>query len=312
MNDNEKVFFDSENDGWDDIDFSDLVDEPDSGKEEAGDENAAAEEEENADVTPEANPAEEVKPDGADEPAPAPQPEADQLFDLKVLGEDRRLTRDEMIAAAQKGLDYDRVKNRNAELQREREANAPAMELIKELAEAQNITVDQLITNVRAAALAKKENISIKEATERVQMKAREDAVSKREAVFRAQDEAAQREANEKSARQREFIQFFQRHPTVKPESIPKQCFLDMKNGIPLEYSYTTHTSFSRDAELNKSINEKDAKIKELEAKLAELDKQKNSNDKNQINAARSVGSADTAGKVTKDDIFDSLWNDGT
>lgn len=308
MNENEKVFFDSDDD-WD-IDFSDLVDE--SAKEETDNQDtAAAEEKEDTDVTPEANPAEDVKPDGAEEPAPAPQPEADQLFDLKVLGEDRRLTLAEMKAAAQKGLDYDRIKNRNKELQEEREANAEAVRLVKELAESQNIPVDQLITNVRAAALAKKEGITVKEAVERVQIKAREDAVAKREAVFQEHDAAEKKEAEEKAARNREFIRFFNNHPGVKPEEIPKECFVDMKNGIPLEYSYSKQVAAKKEAEANKNLSAKDSRIKELEDRIAELEKQKNSETQNQINAARSVGSADTAGKVGKDELFESLWNDG-
>ena len=312
MNENTKVYFDSD-DSWDDIDFSDLVDEPNAGTEEADDQDTTATEEKaDTDVTTEANPADEVKPDGAGDPEPEPQQEADQLFDLKVLGEDRRLTLAEMKAAAQKGLDYDRVKNRNAELQKEREANLPALELVRELAEAQNISVDQLITNVRAAALAKKEGISLKEAVERVQLKAREDAVSKRESVFKEQDDAAKKEADEKAARNKEFVAFFQKHPSVKPTDIPQQCFVDMRSGIPLEYSYANHTASKREAENSKTLSEKDARIKELEEKLAALDKQKSSEDQNRRNAARSVGSADTAGKASKDDAFDAAWYDGT
>ena len=309
MNENEKVYFDSDDD-WSDIDFSDLEDVPD--KEEAGDENAATETEETTEATTEANPAEEVTTDGADNPPPAPEPEADQLFELKVLGEERKLTRDEMIAAAQKGLDYDRVKNRNAELQKEREANAPALELMHELAEAQGISVEELITNVRAAALAKKEGISLKEATSRVQLKTREDAIAKREAVFKEQDAAAKNEAAEKEARNKEFVEFFQNHPGVKPDDIPKQCFVDMKNGMKLEASYANQMNLKKVEEYNKLSAEKEAKLKAMEEELAELKKQLNSENQNQKNAARSVGSAETAGKSTKDDAFDALWNDGT
>ena len=306
MNEENKIPFDSDDD-WN-IDFSDLVDEP---AETDNEDTAAAEEKEDTDVTPEANPAEEVTEDGAGEPEPEAQPEADQLFDLKVLGEDRRLTLAEMKAAAQKGLDYDRIKNRNQELQKEKEANAAAVGLVKELAESQNLTVDQLITNVRAAALAKKEGITVKEAIEKVQLKAREDAVSKREAAFQEQDAAEKKAEEEKAARNKEFVQFFSNHPTVKPNDIPQQCFVDMKNGIPLEYSYSKQIAAKKEAEANKTLSEKDSKIKELEERLAALEKEKNSQTQNQINAARSVGSADTAGKVTKDELFESLWNDG-
>jgi len=307
------VFF--EDDDWSDIDFSDLVDEPSSdGDEEPQDEDTVAKaEEENNPETTEANPAEEAEESGAKTSSePVQQANTDQYFDLKVLGQDRRLSRDEMIAAAQKGLDYDRVKGKNDELKREREANAPAIELMKELAESQNITVDQLITNVRAAALARKENISIEAATEKVKLNAREAAVSKREAVFKQQDDAAAKEAADKQARNVQFIQFFKNHPGVKPADIPQQCFIDMKNGIPLEQSYTVQTAAKKQEESSKALSEKDKEIQELKAKLAAFDKKSNSQNQNQINAARSVGSADSAGKGSKDDAFDAAWYDGT
>ena len=76
MNENEKVFFDTDDD-WADIDFSDLVDDA---KEETNHEDTAAEEvKEDTEGTPEANPAEDATPDGAGEPAPAPQ------MDVRVL-----------------------------------------------------------------------------------------------------------------------------------------------------------------------------------------------------------------------------------
>ena len=317
MSNDTKVFFDDD-DNWgiDLSDLEDLTNEPESsdGTEETENEDTAAQsEEENTPDTDEANPAEEVKEDGAeDADEPTTEIGTDQFFDLKVLGEDRRLSRDEMIAAAQKGLDYDRVKNKYAELQKEREADAEAVKLVKELAEAQSITVDQLITNVRAAALSRKENISIDEATKKVQLKAREDAVAKRENVFKEQDEAAKTQNAEREARNKEFVQFFQKHPTVKPDDIPKQCFTDMKNGIPLEYSYNTQMAAKKETDNSKALSEKDKRIKELEEKLAAFDKKSNSKTQNEINAARSVGSADTAGKTSKDDAFDAAWYDGT
>ena len=312
MSNSNNIFNDSD---WDDIDLSDLVDEPDAGveTEEPASEPAEPEKKEETVETTEANPAEEPKTEEpAEQPAPAPTEEANQLFNIRVLGEDKQLTRDEMIAAAQKGMDYDRIRSKYSELQTEKEANAPALNLVKELADAQGISVEELITNIRAAALAKKENISYQAAAERVKLKAREDAVSKREDAFKKQDEADKAEAAEKEARNRQFIQFFQKHPGVKPADIPQQCFVDMKNGIPLEYSYSQQTAAKKEEEANKSLSEKDRKIKELEDQIAELNKLKNSINQNELNAARSVGSASTDGKQSKDESFDSIWYDGT
>ena len=318
MDTDNKVFFGGDDD-WDDIDFSDLEEvtddqtEPSDGTEETGNEDAATEpEEENTAETPEANPAEEVAEDGAEEPEQTEPVSGTDQFTLRVLGEDRTLSRDEMIAAAQKGLDYDRIKGQYSDLQKEREANAPAIELVKELADAQGIPVDQLITNVRAAALARKEGIPIETATERVKLKAREDAVAKRENVFKAQDDADKQEAAAREARNKQFVAFFQKHPSVKPDEIPKQCFRDMADGIPLEYSYAKQMAAQKEQESTKNLSEKEKRIKELEAKIAELDKKSTSKNQNQINAARSVGSADTAGKQSKQDAWDADWYNGT
>ena len=317
MDTDNKVFFGGDDD-WDDIDFSDLEEVADDqnssdGTEETGNEDAATEpEEENTAETPEANPAEEVAEDGAEEPEQTEPASGTDQFTLRVLGENRTLSRDEMIAAAQKGLDYDRIRGKYSDLQKEREANAPAIELVKELADAQGIPVDQLITNVRAAALARKEGIPIETATERVKLKAREDAVSKREAAFQQQDNADKQEAAAREARNKQFVAFFQKHPNVKPDEIPKQCFRDMANGIPLEHSYAAEIAKKNVEESTKNLSEKDKRIKELEAKLAELDKKSNSKNQNQINAARSVGSADTAGKQSKQDAWDADWYNGT
>lgn len=317
MTTDSKVFFGD--DDWDDIDLSDLVDEGDisedssDGTEGAAEDTATATQEEDNSESTEANPAEAEEESGAQAPVSTePEASTDQYFDLKVLGQDRRLTRDEMIAAAQKGLDYDRIRSRYSDLQKEREANASSVELVKELADAQGIPVDQLITNVRAAALARKENISLEAATERVKIKAREDAVSKREAAFQQQDAAVQQEANERAARNRQFVSFFQNHPDVKPSDIPQQCFIDMKNGIPLEYSYGNQMASRQRSESAKALSAKDKRIKELEDQIASLGKKNNSQNQNQRNAARSVGSADTAGKASKDDAFDAAWYDGT
>ena len=313
MNESKNMAFLDSDDSWDDIDFSDLVDTPMTDSESDEPATAASESQESTDAEAEANPAEDSAAGGADS-TEASQNEAstDQYFDLKVLGEERRLTRDEMIAAAQKGLDYDRVKSRNAELMKERDENAASINLVKELAEAQGISTSELIMNVRAAALARKENISISAATERIKLQDRENAVAKREEAFKEKDDADKAEAEERAARNKEFVKFFQAHPDVKPEEIPKQCFVDMKNGIPLETSYKSQMFAKKNEESTKALSEKDKRIKELEDKIAELDRRSASQNQNQLNAARSVGSVDTAGKGSKDDAFDRAWYDGT
>ena len=53
---------------------------------------------------------------GGNDTEPEKMREADQSFTLKHLGQVRSVSRDEVIALAQKGLDYDRQRQKNEEL----------------------------------------------------------------------------------------------------------------------------------------------------------------------------------------------------
>lgn len=70
---------------------------------------------------------------------PQVEPTAAETFEIKYNGEAKKLTKDELIAAAQKGLDYDRIR--------------PEHDFIKELAEKSGIKdVSAYIESARAAS----------------------------------------------------------------------------------------------------------------------------------------------------------------
>ena len=58
------------------------------------------------------------------EPAanPAPEPSAPESFTLRHLGETKNVGREEVIALAQKGMDYDRIRSKLGDASRELEA----------------------------------------------------------------------------------------------------------------------------------------------------------------------------------------------
>lgn len=92
---------------WEDMDFSDLPAEdaalPDEGEALYGD-TSAPEEAANRQPTPDESDEDEG------EVTTEPSTEAEELFELKHLKEIKRVTRGEVIALAQKGLDYDRIR----------------------------------------------------------------------------------------------------------------------------------------------------------------------------------------------------------
>lgn len=334
-NDN-KLFFESDDD-WNDIDFSDLTDEPGQSDDDLNDiqetDHAEVPEDIGDSTTEDADP-NQTDNQNVEEPDNSPEPSAQEIpnqnFVLKYMGEDKEFTREEATVLAQKGMDYDRIRQRMNEISTDRdtlrtsynEAKVKA-DFLDELAKGQNITTDELMLKVRAAALARDENITAEEAKEKIKLRDREDAVARKEAELQQRNESAQKEETDKQNRIKEFSSFFEAHKNdndgkgVTPSDIPQKCFDEMRSGIPLETSYANYISQkkfeSQKAEIEKRMSDFEAqakKIKELEEKLAEKEKQFTADLQNQKNAARSVGSADTSGKPSADAAFDAAWYD--
>lgn len=261
----------SATDEWDDIDFADIVGEPDASEE-----------------VQEESPAESAE---ADQPKPeseetieavaeeAEVKEEDQLFTLKYLGETREAKRDEVIALAQQGMDYKRIRDK--------------MELyegfLNELAGPQKISIDQLMDNTRAAMLINSEKaagrtMDMQTALERVKFaKERKAFEAGREVEQKAK--TAEQEAEE--ARRRDFAEFAKEYPDVNVKTIPKEVWDKVSAGKNLTAEYARYE--------NKKLREEVAAMK----KQAE-------------NAARATGSMKDAGKSGKYADFDALWDDGT
>lgn len=321
MNENEKLYFDSDDD-WDDIDFSDLTDEPevnenDESEVQSDADNAGAGGETNdgnAEVT-DANQADGTDAQRTDEQDSNNNGQSsNQNFVLRYMGEDKEFTREETTTLAQKGMDYDRIRRRAEELANELGTTKKKAEFLDELAKRQNITADQLMLNVRASVMAREENISQDEANLRI----REEAIAK-------QTEAAKKAQDEEQDRRRQFTEFFEAHKHdnggkgVGPTDIPQSCFQDMARGIRLEDSYGKYIQEknfnAKKAEIESKSAEFDSmrKLIEQQAKeLEELKAQYASVNQNELNRMRSVGSTASKGNQTKDSKFDAAWYDGT
>lgn len=219
----------------------------------------------------------EAEPDET-ETKPEEKAEADHSFKLKYMGEEKEFSREETIALAQKGMDYDRIKGKLDE-------SAEINEFVKNLAKDMNLTVADFMMQALAGNLAKKENISLDEAKRKIELDRREKALAAKE----AEAEAKQKETNEQNARvekaRAEVAEFAKLYPDVDVRNIPKEVYQNAANKqISLTAAYALHEAAQAKAAL-------------------EAEKQ------NAKNKERSVGSSSSSGKHTPADDFDDIWD---
>lgn len=256
-------------DDWDDITFDDLADQPDEPETET------AEEAETAEQQPE-----------AEEPEQETQ-EQDQLFELKHLDEVRSVGREEVITLAQKGMDYDRVRQKydaakpGAEWY---EKNSDTVKWLEEMAAEQNMSLSEMVDETRAEIMARKTNQSVAVcrgivANERkaLELEARQKAMESPDSKVDAEVKA-----------------FMAAYPDVgkDPNGIPQEVWDAVNNGESLVNAYRAFE--------NKQLKEQLKQEKAAAERRAQEEK----------NKARSTGSQSTQGKKDMD-AFDALWYDG-
>ena len=234
-------------------------------------------------------------------------------FVLKHLGDTHEVNRDEVIALAQKGLDYDRIRERltaaDTELNELRSKRAELDATAAELNELKNWLVDvaggmnltDFRDSVDARRLAARENIDEKTALGRVKL-ARERKELEAERQRTAGDNARQAQMNAEHERRRaDVAAFVKAFPDVAnkaqtdKDAIPAEVWEAVNKGETLVNAYTTYAA-KKDAEA------KDKRIKELESAL-EAEKQAKKN------AARSTGSQKSDGGEPAYDPIAAGWN---
>lgn len=229
----------------------------------------------------------------ADQPAeePAPTPE---LFTLKNRDETRQVTKDELIAMAQKGWDYDAVRQERDQLRQYREQNSQAVEFLEAVARKNGMDIRGYLNEVQKRELMQT-GMSEEEAGRELQMRQREEQVRKGQAELdaaRQKETDAQKQAQEKESRIRTDIAgFLKAYPGVKPADIPKEVWDKVNGGETLVTAYAQHEA----AQLK-------AKAEQLQAEVAALKQ-------NQSNAQRTPGSLGGNSGTELDEI-DRLWND--
>lgn len=213
----------------------------------------------------------------------------EETFTLKVNKEEKTYSREEVITLAQKGADYDRVKDQlsqsrqeNTTLQNQIAEQQVAMEVLTELAKDAGTDLPGLLKNLRIGML-KKQGLSEDAANERLLRQ----AVEKENASLKA---AAEKQESGADRAKREIEEFRDAYPDVDlTKEVLDRLMDDVQGGTPLLKAYQKYENA-----------QKDAMIAELQRQLA-AEKQ------NKANAAASPGSQkDSGGKHSKSD-FDSF-----
>ena len=222
---------------------------------------------------PEDNP---QKPQEESAPQHDPAPES---FTIKVNKEERTCTREELISLAQKGADYDRVKEQLA-------SQKNVMDTLNSFAKDAGTTVADLLDQMQLGLL-KKQGLPDDVARERLhRLKAEKENAALKASVSEGkftQEDSSQRV-------RREISEFRDHFPKVElTEDLLGKLMPQVAAGKSLTEAYREHEAA-----------QKDARIAELERQIA-AEKQ------NKANRAASPGSQrDNGGRRTKDD-FDNF-----
>lgn len=224
-----------------------------------------------------------------------------QLFELKHLGETKNVNRDEVVTLAQKGMDYDRVTEKNTQLetqmseQKQQLAQLTEHEnALQELAKQSGTTVEELVENMLIAVTKSKYGIDDDGmALERVKLDRERRALDQERAALAPKKQEQEQQAANEKWRGECFDAFAKAYPDVDPASIPNGVWEAFNRGETLVSAYAR--------ERNKA----------LEAEIARMKSEQETRDRNAANAARSTGSQSSAGKTGSDEAFDALWYDG-
>lgn len=230
----------------------------------------------------EENPAEEgTEPDEAKD-----SESGEQMFTIKVNKEERQVGLSEMTALAQKGADYDRVKGQVEELRTFKTANQQLVDVVNEIAKANNVSVDSFLQTLRVN-IKRAGGIREDVAFEQVKREDAERKLSAFEAQKQSEDQAAEERGNRAT---REVKEFQQKFPGVvlNRESLMKlQPYIDQGKTLA-------------DAYQQSQIDAQKAEIEQLKSRLASA----------QLTAknSKAPGSMRDSGATSKTQ-FDDFWD---
>ena len=262
---------------WDDITLDDLPQDDDADEADSQPEADQQTGEQEAEQQPETEPEEEGQ----------QAEDADQRFELKHLDEIRSVNREEVIALAQKGMDYDRIRERYDAAKPTiewYEKNADTVRWLEEMAKEQGMTLGEMVDETRAEIMAKNTNQSVSVC--------RGIVASEREARgLEAQRKAISTESDSKARMEADVQAFVKAYPDAAkdPSGLPAEVWDAVHQGETLVNAYRAWENKQLRAQLEKQKTEAQRKAQE------------------EKNKSRSTGSQSSAGKADID-AFDAAW----
>lgn len=267
---------DSFMEGWDGTDtYTAEADQPE--QEETVDEAQEAAEPSRAESEAEQQtaetPAEETAPQQAQ---PQQQVDAPKQWELRHMGEVKSVGEAEMVTLAQKGMDYDRIRERYDEAK-------PVMELFGTFAKQAGVSVADYVARIRMQAM-QSQGMSEAEARRTVELEDREAVVAAREAENQAQQQIAADQTAERDSRMAEIEAFRKTFPDAAkdPKGIPAEVWEMVRGGMTLVTAYAVYDA------------------KQARAAQAAAEQKATAVSQNQTNAARSTGSMRSSGDKSK------------
>ena len=283
---------DSFMEGWDDEPAADAADQP----EEATEEMTPAAEPENqsetaTDTEAETTAQEQADTSGQTQQQETPPADAPKVWTLRYMDQDKQVGEADMVILAQKGMDYDRIREKYEE-------SKPVMELFGGFAKQAGMSVQDYVARIRFQA-KQAQGMSTEEAKRSIDLEDREAAVSAKEAAeAQRQQEAAQARQAQNSAdarRQADIAEFQKTFPDAAkdPKSIPAEVWADVRNGSSLVSAYARYA------------------VAQANAKAQAAEQKAETTSQNQRNAGRSTGSMRSAGEnIESKDPFLSGWDE--
>ncbi len=195
---------------------------------------------ENTKENPENTPEKDAEPDGA-------PGDGGELFTLKVNKQERQVTREEVISLAQKGADYDRVKQQYADSQQtiqalqekaeELDKRRDVLDVLDMVAGGSNTPVEQLVESLYVS-YRKRSGIS----EDAAKLELKNARMEKELSAMKGQAEKADKgqKTDEASSRfQRDMEEFEREYPDVKLEdALVEKLAENIRSGMSLTAAY--------------------------------------------------------------------------
>lgn len=215
-----------------------------------------------------------------------PAAETPRMWTLRHLDRERTVGEEELIALAQQGMDYDRIRAKYDELK-------PVADLFNQFATKAGMSTKDYIAHLRTMA-HKAAGMNDAEAKRTVELEDREAAVAAREQQEAAK-EAADKSRIDADARRRADIAEFQKafpDAAKEPDKIPQEVWADVRRGMSLVTAYAKY-----------AVKQADERAKAASVEAA-------AQQQNSRNADRATGSMKSAGgeKKAKDPFLEG-WN---